>query len=192
VLGIDPFSRTLLWAFRYGRTDGKRSQEESAGDYLRRIGDQWTSSAPLIAGDRVIITTPEDGRIHCLGLLDGRLQWQANQQDDVYLAGIFGDRALLIGKHSCRSLRLTDGRQLWELETGRPSGYGVADGPYYHLPLEAGALCKIDVKRGAIVASTPLPHQEIPGNLCFVAGGLVSRTKTGIYGYTAASSDIAP
>jgi outer membrane protein assembly factor BamB len=181
ILAVDPLSRTLLWARRYG--GHRQRQRESASDHLQGLSDDWKMSAPIIHAGKVIVTSPDDSRIHCLSLANGAVLWQADRRDDLYLAGIVNGKVLLVGKHFCRALCLEDGRQLWQLESPVPSGQGIAVGPYYHVPLEQGAVGTIDVEHGAVMACSPLPGNEVPGNLLFADGRLVSRTKTGIHCY---------
>ena len=93
-----------------------------------------------------MFTAPDGGAIHCLSLKDGTFLWQAERKDDLYIAGIFGGKVVLVGKNSCRALSLADGKtKLWEVETGMPSGQGVASGDFYFLPLRKGEVCKIDM-----------------------------------------------
>ena len=61
---------------------------------------------------------------------------------------------LIVGKKSVRGLSLERGETLWTLETGVPSGQGVASDNVYYLPLKETArgkepaICLIDVDKG--------------------------------------------
>src|SRR5262249_28627921 len=107
------------------------------------------ANVPLRAGMRpslhvhdskVVFAAADDPAVHCLSLSDGKRLWKADMNDDLYLAGVFGNAVLLVGKKHCRALRLSDGESLWEVETGVASGHGIALGQvYYLLPLAAEA-----------------------------------------------------
>ena len=116
-------------------------------------------------------------------------------ESDQYFAGVYAGKVLLVGKERCRALDLKDGSQVWTLETGTPSGRGVASDNIYYLPVEKSAqlphepeVCAIDVAKGRIVAHTksrkPLEgKQEVPGNLLFYEGRMLSQTPTRIVAY---------
>jgi outer membrane protein assembly factor BamB len=145
----------------------------------------WRHSAPVIAGDKVVFTAPDEGSVHCLNLRDGTLLWKAQRDDDLYLAGVYGGKVLLVGKDGCRALDVANGRQVWKLETGVPSGMGVAAGNVYYLPMRLSAetkeagICAINIAKGRIVA-TVNSGKEAPGNLVLHDGQLLSQTATAI------------
>jgi hypothetical protein len=120
---------------------------------------------------------------------DGAPLWQAARTaDDLFLAGILGDKVLVVGKRSCRALALADGKQLWELETGTPSGVGAVAGTVYYLPLKEAeegkgpVVCTIDVAKGAVGSSLPV-GKEAPGNLLLWGGEVFSQTATAVTAY---------
>src|SRR5438094_321845 len=82
----------------------------------------WKACSPVLHNGKLVFTAPDDAFLHCLNLADGKLLWKAPPQDDIYLAGVFDDKVLLVGKAGCRALALKDGKQLWALATGVPSG----------------------------------------------------------------------
>ena len=137
---------------------------------------------------KVVFTAPDEASVHCLNLSDGALLWKAKRDDDLYLAGVYGGKVLLVGKRTCRALDLADGKQLWRLETGVPSGMGVAAGSTYYLPLRRDAtgqgplIAALDVNKGQVTRlHTGL--KEIPGNLLFHAGQLISQGPTTVTAY---------
>jgi hypothetical protein len=100
------------------------------------------------------------------------------------MAGVFQGKVVLVGKNTCRALSLADGKQqLWQVETGLPSGQGAASGPYYFLPLKKGEVCQIDLEKGQVVARSASPKNEIPGNLLFYEGEVISQTETEVTCY---------
>src|SRR5207302_11239052 len=97
---------------------------------------------------------------------------------DIYLAGIFQGKVLVVGKQSCRALNLTDGgKQLWQSATGLPSGLGFASAANYFLPLRKGKVIAVDVANGRIVAESS-GAAEIPGNLISYKDKVISQTET--------------
>jgi hypothetical protein len=209
ILGVDLLSRSLVWAFPYrektpdtfprlgvppvrGRMLPGMGLPLDVYGSLQRLGGDWKMSAPVIQDGKVVFTAPDGGAIHCLNLRDGQPLWQAERRDDLYLAGVLSGKVVLVGKATCRALSLADGRQqLWQVETGLPSGQGVASGPYYYLPLKKGEVCKIDLEHGVVVAHSPSPKDSSPGNLLFYDGDVVSQTESVVTAYPQVDAKVA-
>jgi hypothetical protein len=105
----------------------------------------------------------------------------------LYLAGVFGDKVLLVGKTSFRALALKDGTECWKLESGIPSGLGAGNADSYFLPLRKGDKSKRpevapDLTQGRIRARAELNKGEI-GNLVFYENQVISQTATTIAVY---------
>jgi outer membrane protein assembly factor BamB/tetratricopeptide (TPR) repeat protein len=207
ILGVDLLSRSLVWAFPYREKTPEPFPRFPAGrrlppgafaigfdpfGNLQKLGGDWKMSAPIIQDGKVVFTAPDGGAIHCLNLRDGEPLWQAERRDDLYLAGVFQGKVVLVGKNTCRALSLADGRQqLWQVETGLPSGLGVASGSYYYLPLKKGEVCKIDLEHGIVVAHSPSPKNNPPGNLLFYDGDVISQTESVVTAYPQVDAKIA-
>ncbi|HZT81851.1 MAG TPA: PQQ-binding-like beta-propeller repeat protein, partial [Gemmataceae bacterium] len=138
---------------------------------------------PVVQGGKVLIAPPDAPVLHCLSLRDGRLLWKEDRAaDDLYLAGAFGGRVLLVGKQACRALSLADGKLLWRVDTGQPSGHGAAAGGIYYLPVRHDAEAKgpavlaIDLEKGKVASRVAVAGKEPPGNLLFHEGRVVSQT----------------
>jgi outer membrane protein assembly factor BamB len=182
LFGVDFVSGRIAWAYPYHNeeADPRKGLPASA-----RI--EWKASAPVIHGDNILFTPPEEGSIHCLNLRDGIPQWKMPRKDDIYLAGVFGDKVLLVGETKCRALDVTSGKELWTLDTGVPSGLGMASGNTYYLPLKRGAkskspeICAIDVAKGRIART--VEAKEAAGNLVFYQGLVLSQTPLTIAAY---------
>lgn len=176
LLGFEVLTRSLLWAYAY-RSKGQLHDEALPAVPIGSLGATWRTSAPIIHDGKIVFTAPDGDAVHCLRLRDGAPLWKANRaDDDLYLAGILRDRVLIVGKRLSRALSFSDGKQLWQLETGLPSGQGVASGDTYFLPLQQGAVAALDAEKGAILARTESRGGEIPGNLLFHDGDLLSQT----------------
>jgi hypothetical protein len=120
-------------------------------------------------------------------LKDGSVSWSVSRQkDDLYLAGVFGDRVVVVGRKKTRGLSLNTGKMLWELETGEPTGQGVGDGPRFYLPVggDKPGLCVLDAVKGSILKRVALTAKtSMLGNLLFYRGKLISQTPTSLVAY---------
>ncbi len=195
VVAVDPLSHNLLWA--HLDNQGKKTNEEYAaapGLSFNPIQyeDAWKGCAPIIHGNRVLVTTPSgatgDDSLCCLNLHDGSVIWDAPRTDDCYVAGVFkdkaaGDEVIIVGKRDCRAVALSDGRAIWRQLTPTPSGLGAASGLHYFLPLQAGGIYLLDVANpGASLRIEGLPSEAL-GNLVFYSGTLWSQSATAVTAY---------
>jgi outer membrane protein assembly factor BamB/tetratricopeptide (TPR) repeat protein len=151
---------------------------------------QWKASAPVIAEGKVVFTAPDARSIHCVNLRDGSPVWsKPKSDDDLYLGNVYNGKVLIVGKRNVRGLSLNNGETLWAIETGTPSGQGIGSDNIYYLPLKKGnrgnepQICAIDMDKGRIFASSPSrPHTpngsdfDVPGNLLFYEGDVISMT----------------
>jgi outer membrane protein assembly factor BamB len=216
VFGIDLLSGSLVWAYPYREKDATPEPSHKLGGMGRRGGipagwmmmpngqlvpiaglnTEWKVTAPVIADGKVVFTAPDAKSVHCLNLADGTPVWsQRRTEDDLYLAGVFAGKVLIVGKKSVRGLSLAKGETVFNLETGTPSGQGIASDNVYYLPLKEAArskgpeICAIDMERGLVAAHTrsrKRPDQEkadVPGNLVFFEGDVVSQTATEVVAY---------
>jgi outer membrane protein assembly factor BamB len=202
VLGVDLLSQSLVWVHSYREKGQLTSQEEDMikmgmmpmpPGYQPRAPNatEWKVSAPVISDGKVVVTAPDGRGIDCLNLRDGSVVWKVNRtEDDLYLGGVVKGKVLVVTKKSCRALNLVDGKQAWQVETGIPSGQGVASEEnngaiLYYLPLKAATTIKdkepipavavIDVEKGALKATTRSRKKEVPGNLLFYEGTVISQ-----------------
>lgn len=194
ILGIDLLTHGLLWAKPY--RDAASAAELNPDINQRRLlrssrlfRPDWKDAAPVVQNGKVIFTAPDGVSVYCLNLRDGTTLWKANRADDLYLAGVYDGNVLLVGKHRCRALRLDDGREAWACETGTPSGRGVAGEGIYYVPLRAAAggqgpeVCAVEIATGKIVGHARTRQQEVPGNLLFCEGKVVSQSVQQIAAY---------
>jgi tetratricopeptide (TPR) repeat protein len=159
---------------------------------------QWRVTAPVVQEGKVVFTAPDDKSLHCINLRDGMRLWsQARRPDDLFLGGVYNGKVVVVGKHKTRGLSLSNGNLLWEQDTGVPAGEGAASplkpgetsDVIYYLPVREAVgthepeVCAINVDRGIIHAHTRSRKKEIPGNLLFYEGTMVSQSPTEVVAY---------
>jgi outer membrane protein assembly factor BamB/tetratricopeptide (TPR) repeat protein len=215
LLGVDLLTHSLLWAHTYsnappqdpnagmdprlGRLRGGGIAAQHGQPGQTPIQSDWKASAPIITDGRVVFTAPDGPELQCLNLRNGTEIWKMKRADeDLYLAGVYSGRVLIVGKKDVRALRLDDGKEVWRVPTGLPSGRGVASDNIYYLPLkdanfsdkEKGpGIFAIDIEHGKVRAQTRSRKHldsnavEVPGNLLFFDGEVISMTATELVAY---------
>ncbi|MEY4613888.1 MAG: hypothetical protein RL179_1861 [Planctomycetota bacterium] len=204
LLGVDLLTGSLVWAYMYrDKTESPESNDPNRprinGMFPRRgnsglmnpsFNNQWKVTAPVIQDGKVIFTAPDARAIHCVNLRDGTKVWTQNrQEEDLYFGGVYAGQALVIGRKTCRGIDINNGNTTWTLETGVPSGLGVASDNIYYLPIKESnsakepEVCAIDVARGKILAHTRSRKTEIAGNLIFHEGAVISQTTSDVAVY---------
>jgi outer membrane protein assembly factor BamB/tetratricopeptide (TPR) repeat protein len=196
ILGVDLLTHSLVWAHPYREEQPspeppwpRRGMPWNGAMMSHNLNSDWKASAPVIQDGKVVFTPPDGSAVYCLNLRDGTELWKESRGDDVYLAGVYGGKVVLVGRTSCRALRLNDGKSLWSVETGTPSGQGVASNNTYYLPLKSGIpskepeVCAINLDKGIVEARTKSRKKEVPGNLVFYDGDVLSQTATSIAAY---------
>jgi outer membrane protein assembly factor BamB len=179
VIGFNPHLRDVAWTHHY--TSMKLGEALDSG---------WKATGPIISGNQVVVTASDGAEVACLGLHDGKLHWRTERCADVYVAGVFDNRVLLVGNASCRALSLADGEECWKLDTGSPTGLGVSGDGVYYLPLanfgksKDPEVCVIDVRQGSVRAHLKTDKKEAFGNLLLRDGWLLSQTANGLTVFT--------
>jgi outer membrane protein assembly factor BamB len=179
VLGYDLAKRKTIWTYKY--RDEKTKWASGSTD--------WKATAPILHDGKVVFTAPDSSDIYCLKLSDGKEVWKAQRKDDIYVGGVSGNKVLLVGSESCRALSLAKGKEVWKVDTGVPSGMGIASGEVYYLPVRApkAGICVVDVAKGVVKKRINVPKEDpAPGNLLFYQGTLVSQTATELIVYASA------
>ncbi|MCH7689266.1 MAG: PQQ-binding-like beta-propeller repeat protein, partial [Planctomycetes bacterium] len=196
-VAVDRLSHSVLWAYRYTRPNRNANRRNRGRGMVwggsqvpnqvqpGALNSRWTPSAPVIVGNHVVYAPSEDPNLVCLNLFDGSLKWKKSKSNFLYLAGVFSERVVLVGKSSIAAYALKDGKSLWSLpissSDGPPSGIGIAADEQYHLPLQSGQLWTVDLKNGKILAKSFLPDGKLPlGNLSLYRGTLLSLTPLGM------------
>jgi outer membrane protein assembly factor BamB len=187
VFAFDLLSRSLAWAHLY--PNRKEPQETGVTFNLPVFNTSWRESAPVVADGKVVFTPGDSDQVHCVSLRDGKPLWQARQDSSAYLAGVFGDRVLLVGAGGARALSLKDGGEAWSRSLGTPSGQGAASGNVYYLPLKTSnetggpGVAAVSVATGKVLAFARSRSGEVPGNLMFFQGQVISQTATSLTSY---------
>jgi outer membrane protein assembly factor BamB/tetratricopeptide (TPR) repeat protein len=209
ILGVDLLTHRLLWAHSYQKEKTPPSAYFPNMNFQMRrnafpqppmydIGDlnkpRWVVSAPVISGGYVVCTSPDGNAVHTLNLRDGTLVWRHAQPDsagdpDVYLAGVFDQKVLVVTQRACKALSLAKGEVVWSTPLGGlPSGRGVASGGFYYLPVQnpdgrGGEVIALQIHDGKIHSRSKSYDAEVPGNLIFHAGDVISQSATKLCAY---------
>jgi outer membrane protein assembly factor BamB len=196
VVAVDLASRGLLWAHSYRDEPPQPMPVMGKGKFrpwnmpqpAPRFGleSKWKFAAPIIAQGKVLLAAPDGSTLDCLDLWTGALLWRTERADeDLYVAGVFKDQVVVVGKSYVGAFQLQTGSVLWSVLTPEPSGLGVAAGDIYYLPVRAApetgrpAILAIQLdNKGALGSSLAMPGGDIPGNLLLSQGSLVSQTVT--------------
>jgi len=206
LLGVDLLSRSLVWIHRYREEPvnpaplpNPRLPQPAANFSL---ANQWKDAPPAIVDGKVLFTSWDSNALHCLRLRDGELLWRvARGPDDVYFAGVFDGKALIVGKNDVRAYHIHDEvekqpKPAWSIaNTGMPTGQGVASANTYYVPVKKAGkegrpgIVAIDVTKGTVISTMAArtdkangQPQEV-GNLIFYEGQLISQTVDTVVGY---------
>jgi outer membrane protein assembly factor BamB len=187
LFAFDPLTRSLAWVHLY-RT--RQHPVEAGGVFdLAAFNIAWRESAPVVADGKVVFSPGDSDQVHCARLSDGKPLWQSPRLESAYLAGVFLDRVLIVGRDGIRALSVKDGSEAWARPVGVPSGQGAAAGNVYYLPLKAAretggpGVVALDVATGKVLAFAQSRGGEVPGNLTFFGGQVVSQTATALTAY---------
>jgi outer membrane protein assembly factor BamB len=194
-VAVDLSRRLLLWAYRYEsdfqaapRTRRAAFVARIAGRYDRHdLNDEsrWTDSAPTIVTNRVLLTPKDSDELHCLSLIDGSPQWRQPRGQGLYLATVYDEKVILVGRMRVEALNLADGSHVWKepIPIPRPSGRGVQTEHFYHLPLSTGEVATIDLHNGRLLARSKSRGNRIPGNLIAAGSTIVSQSADSLCGF---------
>ncbi len=219
ILGVDLLTSSLVWAYGYrdkpvapaapmvlqpGFPGGGVPFPGGVMPGMVQITNAttWHATPPIITEGKVVFTAPDASAVHCLNLRDGTRLWKNSRKEgDLYLAGVFAGKALVVGRNYARAISLADGTELWNVETGMPSGIGIASKDIYYLPLAQSiktrepGIALIDMNNARIHALTRArpqidpadpkkgPKFEVPGNLLFYEGDVLSQSVTEVAAY---------
>jgi hypothetical protein len=197
ILGVDVEKNKLAWTYTYAEPEAKKKEIKKVFKEIKnavpapeiRFAPEWKTAGTFLAGKKLVFAAPDDGWVRCLDITDGKLLWKAPRQDGVYLAGIFGDRAVIVGKQTCRAIRLSDGKELWSVASAAPSGRGVVRDSVFLVPVwrrTTGApagpgVCLIALDSGRLIGE--VATADVLGNLVIRRDILLSQSATQIAAY---------
>lgn len=185
VVGVDLETRSVNWAYTALRSSPSSNPGTLPALFVpSRSEPRLEASDPILdsATGNVLFNAPDGDSVICVRLLDGRLVWRTPAlRDDVFLAGVVGGRALVVGRRGVRALAVKDGQRQWFTDTGEPSGRGAAANGVYHLPVRADSrtgrpgVVSLAGENGEIVAWARAGSAEPPGNLVLAQRVVVSQ-----------------
>ena len=194
VVAVDLATRSLLWGYRYRRDYDANQQQvmmRMNGFYQpgQPIPSRWTDGAAIIADRKVLITPVESDALHCLNLVDGTSAWKQplKRQDDLYLACVHRDLAVLVGRRCVRAVALDkDGAVAWNSTTATypegtmPSGRGFLSDNKYYVPLTSAEVMAVDLNTGKVVETAKSRKGTVPGNMICYRGRVISQGVDGV------------
>lgn len=199
VFAVDRLSHRILWAHVYREEQPPPPLPDyGRGRWRPRIvitappnlSADWKVTPPIVHGNTLVFTAPEDDSIHCVRLRDGGSEWRMRRAlGDQYIAGIAGGHLVTVGDERVRGLSLSEGKLVWSVAVGVPTGRGVLAGKRLFLPVEAKtdgkgpAVRVVDVEKGAVADTLLMPGKEKVGNLLFSEGQVLSQTATELIAY---------
>jgi outer membrane protein assembly factor BamB len=115
VVAVDLVGRSLLWGFNYQRT-GINVRDPDMGGMIvgsSSAGQSFCAdSLATIAGGRVLLAPPDSDSLYCLNLADGKMLWSSDRQNqsrqDLYLACVTADKAVLVGRREVRAVSMSE------------------------------------------------------------------------------------
>jgi outer membrane protein assembly factor BamB len=189
ICGVDLVTGNLAWAHSYREPAAPPLPVNNPLRFRRPMMpeipvSEWKASAPALVAGKVIFTAPDSSSLHCLDLHTGAPVWKvARANDDLYFAGSFAGKALVVGKNYVRGFRLDNGQSAGKIDlNGTPCGQGAASDNVYYLPVTKAGPSKqsgvigIDMERLVAKPLTPSRKGEAPGNLIFHDGQVFSQT----------------
>jgi outer membrane protein assembly factor BamB len=194
VYGIDLMDHSYKWVYPY-REPGDAGAGGGAMPFkggrfrgqpmpIVNPSSDWKASAPAVIDGKVVFTAPDSDALHCIDLRTGTPVWKTGRaSDDLYFAGSFAGKALVVGKNYVRGIRLDNGQSAGKIDiNGSACGQGAASENVYYLPVtkvgpakQSGVL-GIDMERFVAKPLNPSRKGEAPGNLIFYDGQVFSQT----------------
>lgn len=199
LVAVDRHTHRIAWAHRFSEsTDPPSAASGATVHSMQALNDRWCSTAPILAQGRVLFAPPEhpdetgqdQPRLLCLDVRSGSRVWERPKANFLYVAGVFDECVVLVGRDAVTSLDVAGGAVRWTAaipaDDGPPSGRGIAVGNHYLLPLTSGALWTIDLASGQVVRRDRRPGGDASpplGNLAVWDGMLISVGPFGATGY---------
>ncbi len=197
VVAVDLATRTLLWAYNYRIGAPGDMVVMQNGVRVPQVGriingrvvigngqtggsdGRWLDGCPVLAGGNVVLTPSESDHLHCLDLRTGAVKWTRPREDGLYVAGVVGDRLVIVGRRGVEAIDPDRGERLWLTpltgEGAAISGRGLVVADRMFLPLDTPEVIEIDLATGRIVGRSPGRGAAVPGNLVAYRGEVLSQ-----------------
>ena len=199
LMAVDRDTHRIRWAHRY---EARVEQQGFRGGTtnmhsLPSLNSRWCPAAPILASGCVLVTPSEQPsasgmdqpRLTCLDALTGEVLWEQEKEDGLYIAGVFGETAVVVGRTALRAVSLSEkGKTLWKreipAEDGPPSGRAAPVGKQLLLPLQSGRLWTVNVDSGEVTSEMQLRDgRPALGNLVMHDATLLSLGPKGLVGF---------
>ncbi len=189
---IDRLNHSILWSTQYttaGSNDPDQRFNRFSQTPFEPLNQRWCPSAPVITGNKVIYTPPDEDALICLDLITGSPCWAKRAKETfLYLAGVAEDRILLVGLNGVTAISLTTGKTIWntafEISAGCPSGQAVIADQRLHVPLQSGQIWTLDIESGKVINRLFRENHGQPlGNLIIHDGQFLSLSATGLVSF---------
>jgi len=148
--------------------------------------DGWAEAGVTIADGCVVLTPARVDKLVCLNLADGRVRWEVDRRNGLYVAGVHDGKVAVVDRAGVWAVGLDDGKPAWPHEIveypggALPSGRGLMADGRYHLPLSTAEVVAIDLEHGRLAARCRSPEGVVPGNLVGCRGHVLSQGIDGL------------
>lgn len=199
LIAVDLLTRRVRWGVRYPREPVRSQDPESLHGSLapRQVlwGNGWTDLFVAATDDRVLLASPESESLWAFEVETGALAWWQARGAGQYVAGVFDDVVVVVGRSAIIGLRAGDGESLWTTAIDEPAGRGFATATHYVLPLLRGGVAAVAIAGGDTVRTYPRggppPLLEWPDDAAGVAawrprhltwadGGVIEQSVDGV------------
>lgn len=210
VVAVDLTTRSLLWAYTYGRDEYSTYGGLPPGAIVVGPGGArphighgqgWADTGVVIAEGKVLVTERGSRYLHCLNLEDGSLAWKVDRQEGLFVGGVHDDTVLVVCPTGVRAYKMSNGAPAWAVAGTQPLGGAKVAGRGFHhsgvyiLPLDNGRLASVEMKTGDVkLTQDKLTDDPVStdgniglGNLVCVNGWLISQDLYGVLGFRQAS-----
>jgi tetratricopeptide (TPR) repeat protein len=144
---------------------------------------RWHSGLAIAADRSVLITPIESDRLFCFDLLTGSPVFRDKPRDQLrYLAGVRGDKFLLVGQQELKAYDLQSGDLRWQTPPGflaagqQIAGRGVFGEDDFFVPTTANQLLQVSLQDGAVLSRRTTRYPL--GNLVAAGGEIISQSPT--------------
>lgn len=189
---IDRLDHSILWSTKYitsAATNRNQRFNRARNTLFEPLNQRWSPSAPVIIGNKVVFTPPEEDALICLDLITGSPCWAKRAKETfLYLAGVVDDHILLVAMNGVTAISAKTGKTVWntafKTSAGSPSGQAVIADESLHIPLESGQIWTIDVKSGKVNNKLFSTNPNLAlGNLLIHKGQFLSLSSSGLVSY---------